>query len=156
MVDILVNNVIIKTEIRIVLIFSLLEGTGSMKYSKQRELILNALREHPVHPTAEQLYIRLRDEGKEVSLGTIYRNLGLLARSGVIQKICIPNDSDRFDGCMDRHYHVICDECGEVTDVGLGCMEKLEEQIQDQTGFAVTSHDLVIRGICKNCQHKKL
>ena len=78
-----------------------------MKYSKQRELIYEAVLQNPVHPTADNVYTLIREENPNVSLGTVYRNLNLLSDNGLLRKIAMPNAPDRFDGRIDEHYHMI-------------------------------------------------
>ena len=58
-----------------------------MKYSRQRDLILKALRENVVHPTADFIYTVLKEKEPNLSLDTVYRNLNLLANEGIIRKI---------------------------------------------------------------------
>lgn len=125
-----------------------------MKYSKQRELILKTVRENRVHPTADYVYHFLKKDHPNLSLGTVYRNLNLLSENGDIRKICIPNARDRFDGRMDRHYHMVCQECAEVFDIELNCLSKLEEEISSRTDFIVHGYDVIITGVCYTCQHK--
>ena len=71
-----------------------------MKYSRQREIILNTVMENPVHPTADMVYSILREENPNISLGTVYRNLNYLAAEGIIRKITMPEGCDRFDGVI--------------------------------------------------------
>lgn len=125
-----------------------------MKYSKQRELILQTVRENPVHPTADFVYHFLKKEHPNLSLGTVYRNLNLLSENGDIKKICIPNARDRFDGRMDRHYHMVCRECAQVLDVELNCLEHLEREVFDKTSFVVNGYDLIIYGVCNCCKQE--
>lgn len=125
-----------------------------MKYSKQRELVLNTVIENPVHPTADFVYSHLRSANPNISLGTVYRNLNLLADHGLIHKIAIPNGSDRFDFRTDEHYHMICDCCGEVFDAELDSLKELDSEIEKSTGFVVRHHDLIINGLCNKCKHK--
>ena len=123
-----------------------------MKYSRQRELILNTVLEHNVHPTADYVYSFLRKDNPNLSLGTVYRNLSLLAENGTIRKISIPNGSDRFDGCMHEHYHMVCERCGGVYDIELDGLHSLDERIEQETGFVVTGHELIVNGICNHCK----
>ena len=69
-----------------------------MRYSKQRELILNTVLQNKIHPTADDVYKLLRDEYPGLSLGTVYRNLNFLAEHDMLKKINVPNGSDCFDG----------------------------------------------------------
>jgi len=123
-----------------------------MNYSKQREVILEVVQKNPIHPTADDVYWRLKADNPSLSLSTVYRNLNLLADTGMIMKISLPNQSDRFDGDVTDHYHLICETCGNVYDVNLDISNDLDQKIMEQTGFAVTSHQLVIRGVCQKCK----
>ena len=123
-----------------------------MKYSRQRELVLAEVKSSREHPTADMVYAALKADNPSLSLGTVYRNLNLLAQMGQIHKIGMPEGSDRFDGRTDEHYHMLCQKCGRVYDVQLETLSELDGQIQSQTGFLVHSHDLIVRGVCRTCQ----
>ncbi|MCQ4948104.1 Fur family transcriptional regulator [Bittarella massiliensis (ex Durand et al. 2017)] len=123
-----------------------------MKYSRQRELVLAEVKSSRKHPTADMVYAALKADNPSLSLGTVYRNLNLLAQMGQIHKIGMPEGSDRFDGRTDEHYHMLCQKCGRVYDVQLDTLSELDGQIQSQTGFLVHSHDLIVRGVCRACQ----
>jgi Fe2+ or Zn2+ uptake regulation protein len=126
-----------------------------MKYSKQRELILETVLQNRIHPTADDVYALIRQKLPNISLGTVYRNLNLLAQNGDILKISVPNGSDRFDGCTQPHFHMICSECKTVLDVELPEWKSLEESIFEQTGFAVSRCELLFYGTCKECSKKQ-
>ena len=123
-----------------------------MKYSRQRELVLAEVKSSREHPTADMVYAALKADNPSLSLGTVYRNLNLLAQMGQIHKIGMPGGSDRFDGRTDEHYHMLCQKCGRVYDVQLDTLSELDGQIQSQKGFLVHSHDLIVRGVCRACQ----
>ena len=78
-----------------------------MKYSRQRELIYKTVMENPIHPSADTVYALVRKEQPTISLGTVYRNLNLLVREGMLQKISFPNVSDHFDGRLEEHCHIL-------------------------------------------------
>ena len=90
-----------------------------IKYSRQREAIVQYLTGRTDHPSAESVYQALRQTHPNISLGTVYRNLALLADIGEIQKICTGDGADRFDGQVRPHYHVICTRCHQVMDLDL-------------------------------------
>lgn len=127
-----------------------------MKYSKQRELVLNAVRQNYCHPTADFVYTYLRREHPNISLGTVYRNLNLLAECGLIHRVGMPGGSDRYDARMDEHYHMVCEKCGCVFDVELELLDGLDRRIEEDTGFCVKSHNLIISGICSCCRHDEI
>lgn len=88
-----------------------------IKFSRQRESIKNNLMGRTDHPTAETVYSDIRQEYPNISLGTVYRNLSLLADLGEIQKISTENGPDRFDGNPKPHYHFFCTNCNSVLDL---------------------------------------
>ena len=127
-----------------------------MKYSRQRELILQAVQRHPVHPTADMVYESVRMTEPKISLGTVYRNLNLLAENGTLQKLSMPLGGDRFDGRLEPHSHIICINCGQVCDVESTAFSSADHSVEEQTGYIVTGRTVVYSGLCPNCRnHKK-
>ena len=86
-----------------------------IKYSRQREAIVQYLTGRTDHPSAESVYQALRQTHPNISLGTVYRNLSLLSDLGEIQKITVNEGPDRFDGNPAPHYHFSCRGCGWVS-----------------------------------------
>ncbi|MDY2813050.1 MAG: transcriptional repressor [Dorea sp.] len=130
---------------------------AALKYSRQRASIKEYLSNTREHPTADTVYLHVREEFPNISLGTVYRNLNLLADIGEAIKISTPNGGDRFDGRTDPHYHVVCTCCGNVSD-----LEMSEEQIHyinqlanDNFDGSIESHTTLFYGICAECANKK-
>ncbi len=125
-----------------------------MKYSKQRELVLETVMENPIHPTADTVYAMVREQEPNISLGTVYRNLNLLAEQGILRKIPMPAASDRFDGRTDPHYHIRCSGCGQLFDLPLAELAGLDEQLKNLSGFLVTGYQILFEGLCPECAGK--
>ena len=83
----------------------------------QKDLVLNAVKGMKSHPTADQVYNLISKDYPSIGKGTVYRNLNILAESGEIKKIEIPDGADRFDFNTSEHYHSQCIECKSVFDV---------------------------------------
>lgn len=122
-----------------------------MKYSKQREMILNFIKENPVHPTADTIYETLKKDNPNLSLGTVYRNLGQLVEHGLIQKVSMPGFPDRYDGTLDDHYHFLCIECGHVSDIFVESLGQINPMIERETGVKILNSEMSFKGICKDC-----
>jgi Fur family peroxide stress response transcriptional regulator len=122
--------------------------------SRQRERILELLRGTDTHPTANWLYARLRKEFPDLSMGTIYRNLGVLTEQGLVSRIGFGSTFDRFDANMQHHYHFICDICGTITDLDLPADESLNRRVRDAAGLDARLHDIQFRGTCQKCARK--
>lgn len=127
-----------------------------MKYSHQRELILKTLQKSPVHPTAEEIYAKVKEELNTISLGTVYRNLNLLTEFGAIRKLeTAGNTSVRYDGRKDEHCHLVCTSCGTITDIELGMFPSIDSSVERETGFTVFEHGIVLKGTCAECSTDK-
>lgn len=125
-----------------------------MRYSKQRELIMEAVFKNKVHPTAEYVYKLLKKEHPELSLGTVYRNLNYLAENNMLKKINVPGGSDRFDGTLARHQHLICRKCGRVLDVDISELPSVKNKIKKSIEFDIDIDTLVLEGVCGECTDK--
>ena len=123
-----------------------------MKYSRQRELVLNSVLWSNEHPTAEMIYENVRKEIPNISLGTVYRNLNQLVKHGMIRKVLLPGESDRFDKTLEHHNHVYCKKCHQLFDISSFNVEKINQTIERETGFQLLSHDIIFQGICKQCR----
>lgn len=118
--------------------------------TRQRQLVLDAVRARCDHPTAEDIYLDIQTVDAHVSRGTVYRNLNILAEDGLIVTVQTPG-ATRFDRRCDGHGHVICRTCGAVADIPLPYDEALDRQASKLSGFTVESHDIVFKGTCPSC-----
>ena len=120
------------------------------RYSRQRELIYEALRQTEQHPTAEMIYQWLKPANPSLSLGTVYRNLNLLADEGAIRRMAFP--VERYDAKTIPRPHFCCDQCGAVYDLHLPYDAELDRQALLASGHDVTGHEVVFHGICTKCK----
>lgn len=120
------------------------------RYSRQRELIYQAVRDTKLHPTAEMVYQWLKPANPNLSLGTVYRNLNLLAEEGVLLRLPFP--VDRYDAEVSPHTHMKCRRCGGVFDLELPYDVEIDAVAgQVSPGFVIESHDLLFSGLCPHC-----
>jgi Fur family ferric uptake transcriptional regulator len=120
----------------------------------QRRVVLEELQKLTSHPTAADLYEIVRKRLPSISLGTVYRNLELLSRMGIIQKLELGGTEARFDGNSGRHHHVQCLECGRVGDLH-GMADELPIVVpKEQNDFTILGHSLVFYGLCRQCKSK--
>ncbi|MGL5545148.1 MAG: Fur family transcriptional regulator [Cetobacterium sp.] len=123
-----------------------------MKFSKQRELILNYILDSHEHLTADTIYVDLKKYNPELSLGTVYRNLAKLTEIGAIKKVSLPNQVDKFDKNLDPHAHFTCDRCGNIIDIAIPNVENLLSDISNDKDIFIKKYDITFNGICKNCK----
>src|SRR5271157_6365858 len=125
---------------------------SKFKMTKQRRVIVEELKKVKTHPTATALYEIVRKLLPRISLGTVYRNLDLLAEAGIIQKLETAGTQKRFDGTVENHYHVRCVQCGQVDDIPLPLFGEIEELLGGLSNYKILSHRLEFQGICPSCQ----
>ena len=123
-----------------------------LKYSKQRESIKNFLVTRYAHPTAETVYLNIRKEFPNISLGTVYRNLNLLAEIGEIQKLSPGIGPDRFDGNPAPHYHFICRHCGCVMDLTVSGLDHITILAGQDFDGEIEGHITYFYGACPSCK----
>ena len=122
-------------------------------YSRQREEIIKVVEDSCNHPTAEEIYMKVKEQDHTVSRSTVYRNLGQLVDNGIINRITMCNDSDRYDNFKTIHHHVVCSKCGKVFDFDYNFeFLKVKQEIMKQTGVEVKDKGVTLRGICSECR----
>lgn len=126
-----------------------------MRYSKQRENIKKGLGKFCIHPTAEELYLKLKPQNPNLSLATVYRNLNQLANSGEIKKIEGLSGQVHYDHNIKEHFHIICIKCNKIEDLEPKMTNSLTKLLKKETEFEILSYDILVKGICKNCLNKK-
>lgn len=127
----------------------------STRMTRQKKLILEILRATTTHPTADWVYEQARKKIPDISLGTIYRNLGNLKVAGKIMELNYGSTFSRYDGNPSNHYHFVCRSCGKVFDVDLVVLTDLENAVSRQMGMQVTGHRLEFYGVCCECREQE-
>lgn len=138
--------------IRIVIILVHGGPMSELIMTSQRRLILAEIRKCGTHPTADDIHKRVRRHLPRISLGTVYRNLDLLAESGAIQKVELPGKQKRFDANTSRHYHLRCIRCGRLEDASVDPIDDLENTLMEAKGYEILGHRLEFVGICPLCK----
>lgn len=124
-------------------------------YSKQREELLLVLKKLRIHPTAEEIYQKLKDNNSTSSRGTVYRNLKELVEENIIWKIAISDGADRYDYPYENHNHIVCKMCGTVKDFNYDFnSKKVLEEIKNQTGMDTKIETIITYGFCEDCMNK--
>jgi Fur family ferric uptake transcriptional regulator len=118
--------------------------------TRQRRLILEALQSVSSHPTADEIFGMVREKMPRISLGTVYRNLDLLAGDGEILCLERIGAQKRFDGDTRRHHHVRCRACGKIGDIFSAFpLPPLPET--PAQGFSIQGVELIFTGLCREC-----
>ena len=126
------------------------KSRGQFRNTKQLELIWRAVKDDSSHPTADQIYDRVRGKSSRISLGTVYRNLQKLVANDKLQVLMLGR-GQHFDPLVERHQHNICERCDRVFDVMVDRQNELKPVKLPHEAFTVTSHQLAFYGVCKRC-----
>lgn len=128
---------------------------SGLKLTPQRLAIVRELAADPTHPTAQELFERLRPAQPTMSFATVYNTLDALASAGLCAALSLSPGPCRFDPNMRPHHHAVCDACGEVRDVPSGEAEELRPEAHGRLtaapGFEVRSVERIYRGLCAAC-----
>ena len=135
----------------------LLKSSG-LKYTKQRELILEIIYDNSGHFTPEDIYNLIKMSYPEVKLGiaTVYRTLTLLEEAHIVSSISFGAQGKKYEfGLTDHHDHFVCLECGGIEEFFDETIEKQQDEIAKKFNFKMTNHIMKIVGVCQACQTKK-
>ena len=128
----------------------------NLKHSKQRDSIKEFLATRKDHPTADIVYMNVRKSFPNISLGTVYRNLTLLADIGEITRLRVGDGADHFDYDTSPHYHFVCQECGAVTDIDFPFMEHITQNARKNFKGEIEGQIIYFYGRCENCSKQQM
>ena len=118
--------------------------------TKNNKLILDIVNTSCDHPSAEQIFVRAKEQNPKVVLATVYNNLNSLVHEGKIRRISVSGKPDCYDNTV-RHDHTVCVRCGALSDI---MMDDITESIKNKLGDSFVSYDLNVSYICENCREK--
>jgi len=104
--------------------------------------------------TAQQIFDRLRAEGRRVGIATVYRVIEQLSERGLVQRVDVGAGISRFEPIHadgEHHHHLVCDDCGKVEAFADDELEAVIHKVERRTGYSVAGHDVVLRGACREC-----
>jgi len=130
---------------------------NGLKYTKQRELILETFFENNSHYTPEDLYILIKQKHPNLNIGiaTIYRTLSFLEKSKIVSSISFGADGKKYELVLQEHHdHLVCTECGKIIEFHNETIEAQQELIAKEFNFKMTDHIMQLVGICQECQEK--
>ncbi len=130
------------------------EGLAAHKISPttQRVKILEFLDKNRIHPTAEQVYLGLKDEMISLSKATVYNTLKLFVESGIIHELTVFENETRYEYNTENHIHFKCIKCGQIFDIHEG-NQIFSESVID--GHKISEYQINLRGICNSCLKKE-
>jgi Fur family peroxide stress response transcriptional regulator len=123
------------------------------RITPQRLAVLRILSASEDHPTAEQIFEKVKTAFPTTSLATIYKTIALLKSLNEVLELGFPDGSNRYDGNKPfPHPHVVCSRCRKIMDPELISLDELKDEIGKKTGFRIDYHRLDFFGLCRECQ----
>jgi len=135
--------------------FKQLLKKNNLKFTIQREVILETLYNSDEHLTPEALHHLIQEKQPDLKTGiaTVYRTLALLEESNVVTSLSFGAQGKKYElGAKEHHDHLICTECGKITEFVDDEIERRQHSITDELGFKMSDHSMQIYGICAECQ----
>jgi Fur family peroxide stress response transcriptional regulator len=130
---------------------------SGLKLTPQRMAIVRELAADPTHPTAQELFERLRTALPTMSFATVYNTLDALATAGLCEALSLAPGPARFDPNMEAHHHAVCDRCGLVRDVPVRAPDGVDagpSALAAAPGFQVRAIERIYRGLCSDCARR--
>jgi Fur family peroxide stress response transcriptional regulator len=119
--------------------------------SEQREKIHEAIMASKAHPTAQDVYDKLKKEMPSLSLGNVYRNIAILLEEGSIQGGEFGSGAVRYDAVVDTHYHFVCERCGTVSDFAMPARDDITAAARRFSTHRIAGHTVRFYGACADC-----
>ena len=132
-------------------------GNEKTRITRQKQVILEVLRQSPVPLTAGEIFTRAAERQPSLAKSTVYRNLEALRKRGEVTPGLKENGESLYEAARPnghKHY-LICKGCHAMVDLPACPLHELEADIEDASGFTVTEHVLQLYGYCKDCAHKR-
>lgn len=124
-----------------------------LRVTRQRLLVLAALVDDPYDATAQKIHERLRAEGREIGLATVYRTLGALSEADVVDTLSHLRGETCYRLCgEEHHHHLLCSECHRIVELTNCGLEDWIDGVAAEHGFTASSHEIELVGVCSDCR----
>jgi Fur family peroxide stress response transcriptional regulator len=124
------------------------------RLTPQRVELVRLIAASEEHPSAAQLYDRIRHQFPTMSLATVYKTLALLKEMDQVLEIDLGDDR-RYDGNRPQpHPHLVCTECNRITDGSLDLDPVLISRLEQASGYQILRSQLAFYGLCPDCRQK--
>ena len=143
----------ITVTIKQVSVIFLRKSMNNKRQSRKRDAILELMQSSSYHPGAQWVYDRLKPDFPALSLGTVYRNIKLFKKEGLVNFLGVVNNEERFDGITAPHPHVCCTRCGIIVDLNEAVSSEIFRHFTAEIpGFSIDVRNTVFYGLCDKCK----
>mgnify|MGYP006299431999 CR=1 FL=1 len=133
-------------------------SANNYKLTKQREDILKVFIDNKNnHYSAEELFDEVKKINPDVGLATIYRSLELFSDLNIIHQLDFDNNYKRYELNIkgNHHHHLICVNCGKITEFNDKELESFEERLEENYNFKIVNHRIKFYGFCDKCLNEQ-
>ncbi len=124
---------------------------AGLRLTHQRLTIYQELMNSQDHPSAEDIFRRVRRKVPTISLDTVYRTLATLEEQGLVVRLQVFDERGRYDADLSPHPHLICTKCKKIADFHWSVFEQTDIPAQHEEWGRIIRRDLVMTGICRDC-----
>lgn len=126
----------------------------NIRITPQRQEMISILKDEKRHLTVEEIYQELEKHYSSVSITTVYNNLKLFIKLGLVMEMQFGEGLSKFEWIDKEHYHIICTSCGKIEDFYYPPLKEIEAFAQDLCKFNINNHHLQFYGICSDCDNE--
>lgn len=126
-----------------------LSRTG-LRPTPQRQRVYTALLETPAHPTAEEVFMRVKQDMPDISLATVYNCLDTFVQCGLVRQVVHERGATRYCANTQEHHHFYCDQCHGTYDIPAAPSIR-HFAFEVPPGFVVRRFEIVFQGLCPKC-----
>jgi Fe2+ or Zn2+ uptake regulation protein len=121
------------------------------RFTEQRRAVYDALMDKRDHPTAVEVFMRVKGKVPSISLATVYNCLVTLTDCGLVKTVNHDRESARYCPNLDEHAHLFCEGCGGVTDIPLRAKKRAHDIWELPEDVTISHHEISFRGLCPKC-----
>ena len=121
------------------------------RFTGQRRAVYDALMDQRDHPTAVEVFMRVKGKVPSISLATVYNCLETLTDCGLVKTVNHDRESARYCPNLDEHAHLFCEGCGGVTDIPLRAKRRAHDIWELPENVSISHHEISFRGLCPKC-----
>ena len=122
-----------------------------MRQTEQRKAVFEALMARADHPSAVEVFMRVKYRMPSISLATVYNCLESLTATGLVRAVNHEREPSRFCANLQEHAHLFCSECGSITDIPLHTPMPPEQIWNLPEGVSIAQQEVSFRGLCAPC-----
>ena len=121
------------------------------RQTEQRKAVFEALMARADHPSAVEVFLRVKSRVPSISLATVYNCLENLTASGQVRMVNHEREPSRYCANLSEHAHLFCSRCGSVTDLPVHTPVPPDQIWDLPEGITISQQEVSFRGICVQC-----